>query len=211
MDRIIKELLKENLFFLNGAEEDAVDRFLEDLDAPKQFLKGETVCCPDKGDCGLGVLIRGRLDITAGRNSTNIRRMDAPDIFGAASIFGGTCYVSTMRAAADSEVIFISEAQLTLLMRQSFTVAQNYIAFLSEKVRFLNHRIENFTAGSASEVLEDYLFQCSSVSGELAAPKNMSLLAKTLNMGRTSLYRAAEELENAGKLERRDDIWIIKK
>ena len=78
-------------------------------------------------------------------------------------------------------------------------------------MRFLNQRIENFTAGEAHDILEDYLLSLCDGEGKLPAPKNMSLLAKTLNMGRTSLYRAAEALENAGKLTRSGNEWIIKK
>ena len=211
MERELKNLLKENLFFLKNAEETAVEEFLDSLEEARFFQKGETVGCPAKKECGLGVLIFGRLDITAGENDANIRRMEAPDVFGAASIFGGEGFVSTMRAAADSRIIFIREEQLTALMRKSFTVAQNYIAFLSQKVRFLNQRIENFTAGEAHDILEDYLCSLCDGEGKLPAPKNMSLLAKTLNMGRTSLYRAAEALENVGKLTRSGNEWIIKK
>ena len=36
--------------------------------------------------------------------------------------------------------------------------ALGYIAFLSEKIRFLTQKIATFTAGSATEKLENFLF-----------------------------------------------------
>lgn len=209
MEKKLKKLLKEELFFLKGAEESAVEEFLGGLAEAETFPKGAVVCSPEKSGKGLGIIIEGRLEIEAGCNTVSIRQMEPPEVFGAASIFGGNGFVSTIRAATNVKIIFISEEQLTALMRRDFVVAQNYIGFLSEKVRFLNHRIENFTAGCSSEALWDYLVRCANCGEELPPPPNMTQLAKMLNMGRTSLYRAVEELEKSGRLSRREDKWIL--
>lgn len=209
MDKELKKKLKENLFFLKGVEEDIADSFLDGLPEPECFHKGEVICSPCTQSRGLGLLISGRLEIEAGQNTVSMRQMEAPDVFGAAALFGGGEYVSTMRASSRAEVVYVSQEKLTQLMQSSFTVAQNYIDFLSEKVRFLNLRIENFTAGSASAALWDYLVRRADEGGELPAPVNMSRLAKALNMGRTSLYRAVEELEEGDRLIRKEDKWII--
>lgn len=210
MEKSLKDTLKDSLFFLKGVEEEVAENFLETLNKPCCFKKGETVCEPQKGCKGLGIVTKGRLEILAGERSVSMRHMEAPDVFGAASLFGGGRYVSTIRAASCAEVIFVEQEKLNRLLSQSFIAAGNYIAFLSEKIRFLNMRIENFTAPSATGALWDFLTAKASADGRLPAPSNMSRLAKTLNIGRTSLYRSVEELESSGKLCRRQKEWIIK-
>ena len=210
MERELKKKLKEKLFFLSGVEEDIADSFLESLPEADTYEKGQVVCAPCTASRGLGIIIKGRLEIEAGQNPVSMRQMEAPDVFGAAALFGGGEYVSTMRAATNVSIIYVPQERLTALMQSNFTVAQNYINFLSEKVRFLNYRIENFTAGSSSASLWDHLVRLADTEGSIPAPANMSRLAKTLNMGRTSLYRAVEELENQEKLIRKEDRWIIK-
>lgn len=210
MDNNLKTKLRENLFFLKNAERSVADEFLDSLRPAHSFTKGETVCCPDDEPKGLGILIKGSLDILTGTENANMRRMEAPDVFGAASLFGGTGYVSTMRAAGNAEIIFVGQDELNALLQKSFTVTQNYISFLSEKIRFLNMRIDNFTAPTAATALWDHLAKGADADGKVPVPKNMSRLAKMLNMGRTSLYRAVDELERSGKLIRREEEWIIK-
>ncbi|MBQ5810860.1 MAG: Crp/Fnr family transcriptional regulator [Clostridia bacterium] len=209
MDKNLKSRLAQELFFLQGVEEATANDFLESLEEPVVYSKGDIVCSPAMCGCGLGVLIKGKLEIKAGSNCASMRYMEPIDVFGAASLFGGGEYVSTLLAASESWVIYVSQEKLIELMGRSFRVAQNYINFLSEKVRFLNSRIENFTADCSSSALYEHLCRKADEKGRLLPPENMSKLARLLNMGRTSLYRAIEELETSGKLIRNSGEWII--
>ena len=211
MNQETKNILKNSLFFLDGVDSAVADSFLDALPDGEEYSKGEIVCTPEMEGRGLGILVCGSLEIRAGHNPVSIRRMDAPDVFGAASLFGGEGYVSTLCAVNNVKVVFITQDLFSDLMRQDFRVAQNYIRFLSEKVRFLNCKIENFTAGCSSAALLDHLSRLADGEGILPAPDNMSRLAKMLNMGRTSLYRAVEELEKSGRLTRNGDSWKISK
>ena len=80
----------------------------------------------------------------------------------------------------------------------------NYLAFLSEKIRYLNRKIVTLTAGSAERRLAYFL--------DTSIPENaadiptitvpMNSLAEMLNLGRASLYRAADRLSEEGFIER---------
>ena len=48
-------------------------------------------------------------------------------------------------------------------------------------------------------------------NGFVSIPKNMSLLAKSLGIGRSSLYRAFDTLENDGFITKNSDKWKITK
>ena len=150
MDNRLKEQLRNTLFFLKGVEPHTADNFLESLPEAVCFEKGNIVCKPQNGGAALGILIKGRLEILAGCRKVSMRRMESPDVFGAASLFGGDGFVSTVRAATSARVIFVSEEYFKELLTKSFKATENYITFLSDKVRFLNMRIENFTALNAT-------------------------------------------------------------
>ena len=81
-------------------------------------------------------------------------------------------------------------------------MAAAYIAFLSGRVRFLNEKIALFTEDSARQRV--YRWLCANCGEKGSLPKGLSMtkLAAGLSMGRTSLYRALEELENAGLIVR---------
>ena len=92
------------------------------------------------------------------------------------------------------------------LLRQWFArcprMAVNYIAFLSGRVRFLNGKITIFTQDSAQHRLYRWLRANCDEAGRLPEKLSMTKLAGALSMGRTSLYRAMEELECAGLIVR---------
>ena len=77
-------------------------------------------------------------------------------------------------------------------------VARNYIAFLSERIQFLNEKIGSFTAPTARVRLARWLAaQTSPVQ-----VKSYMALANELNVGRASLYRALDALASQGVLKR---------
>ena len=81
--------------------------------------------------------------------------------------------------------------------------AENYIRLLSEKVRFLNRRIADFTASDTERKLAGYLAACPADDRGIIRP-NRSALARTLDIGRASLYRALDCFESKGLIRKAD-------
>ena len=77
----------------------------------------------------------------------------------------------------------------------------SYIAFLSQRIRFLNRKIDSFTAPSAREALLRHLLEIHR-DGAAEITGGYSQLARTLNIGRASLYRALDALEAEGCIRR---------
>ncbi len=208
MDPELKQRLKSELFFLDGVEDEASDPFLDGLPEPVRFRKGDLICGPDREMRGLGILVGGRLKICPAVGNASMRDMTPVNVFGAAALFGGDRYVSGITANRDCEIIFVPEEELSRLMRVSFRVTQNYIRFLSDKIRFLNRKIGSYAAPCAADALYGHL-RAAAVNGRVAAPANMRRLAQSLGIGRTSLYRAVETLTMDGCLLRDGNEWII--
>lgn len=177
---------------------------LTQLPAPVSFARGESIYAPDDYPKALGVVLQGRAEAVAARRDSAVLNAFGPGaVFGAASLFGGKAYVARVRAAADCRVQFLPEDTLRAWFAAEPQMALNYMAFLTDRVRFLNGKIAVYTSQGASGKLYSWL--CANGDGDGALPKlSMTKLAAALNMGRTSLYRAFDELEKQNLLVRKD-------
>ena len=186
----------KNCFLLNDVPE-AVDCLA--AQQPTEFPKGATIYNATAWEQALGIVLQGKAVAYNTTGTTVLNEFGPGDVFGAAALFGDECpYVTTVLAGTRCRVLFVSQPQLTDLMMSYPVLAVNYIAFLSAKVRLLNRKIALFTGGSVKEKVYAALL------GRGNAPLNRQHLAKQLNIGRTSLYRALEELEKDGSIEIKD-------
>jgi CRP-like cAMP-binding protein len=181
---------------------DETEKTLAALDETA-FSAGETIVNADDFNSfkGLGVLLSGKA-IVYGKGSDRpvlLNRLEEADVFGAATVFFSEKEaVSTVSAKTKCRILFIERETLETVMKNDFAVASAYISFLSEKICFLNRKIMGFTAKSADSALAGHLLRSADETGELAV--NMSRVASTLGIGRTTLYRAVELLKADGAI-----------
>ena len=81
---------------------------------------------------------------------------------------------------SDCTVLFLPQETLTAFMKRDFRVAENYIRFLSDRLRFLNRRIAGFTGGAADRRLARYLLEHCGGDGAVSLPGSMVELAAAL-------------------------------
>ena len=187
-------LLRQHFLF-QGAEELLSDALA--LGA-ERFSRGETICDPATAERALGIVLEGWAEAVAPTRERAVLAAFGPgDTFGAAALFGGEGYVSRIRAVTGCTVLLLPEELLRQWFQRCPQMAVNYIAFLSGRVRFLNGKIAIFTQDSAQHRLYRWLRANCDETGCLPEKLSMTKLAGTLPMGRTSLYRAMEELEEA--------------
>lgn len=182
-----------------------LDALPEELTAlpVRHFARGEVICGPDSSRRALGIVLAGRAEaVAASREAAVLAAFGAGDTFGAAALFGGGGYVSSIRAVTGCSVVLIPETLLEQWLGRYPEMATDYIRFLSGRVRFLNGKIAILSQDSARQRLYRWLRLNCDAAGGLPEGITMTKLAATLSMGRTSLYRAMEELEAAGVLRR---------
>lgn len=170
---------------------------------PQSFRKGEAIYTAHRFQRAVGLILKGRVTVT--RSSAVLNRLGPGELFGAAALYWEGEYATRVTARTDCLIRFIPRPLLEEWMRQDFRIAENYIRFLSGRIRFLNRRIAAFTAGSADQRLLLFLRQQADGTG-LVPVRSMTELARVLDMSRTSLYRSIEELEAAGRLRRRGKL-----
>ena len=151
------------------------------------FSAGQTIYGVDQFRRAIGILLSGQARVT-NASGVPLNTLAPGSCFGVAALFHPVDhYVSTVTATAPVALAFYTGQ-----------VARNYIAFLSERIQFLNEKIGSFTAPTARVRLARWLAaQTSPVQ-----VKSYMALANELNVGRASLYRALDALASQGVLKR---------
>ena len=174
------------------------------------FEKGEIIYDADHVQRALAFVIEGRVRVMFGRVVMN--DLTCGDVFGAAALFGSSePYPSTVVAVTPCRIALISQETVSRWMATVPRVGENYIRFLSDRIRFLNRRLSTLTAGQTDGRLWKYLLAHRDDDGVVRVTGGMTALAERLDMGRSSLYRSLDALTDAGFI-RRDGkkIYILK-
>ncbi len=198
-----------NCFLFSNLEDVQTKAVMTLLGKPEKIQKGGELYRTGF----IGILTSGLATVTrTGDTGTavTVRVMHEGEVFGVASVFGEWKEgKSQVIAKTDCEVLYASEQQLKSIFELFPTVAVNYISFLSDRIRFLNRRVDAFSAGSTVQKLYEYLVS-QSKNGVVNLDFGLAELSRRLKMGRTSLYRSIETLESGGLLERAKNTFILK-
>ena len=197
----------KNLFLFHGLSEEETDALLRLPTETTSFEKGDIIYDSTHFRRALGVFLCGKG--YAGDGDAVKTVFSAGDMFGAAALFGaGDIYVSRIAAKTACKVLFLPEETLRRMMERSPVCAVNYVTFLSERIRFLNEKIAQYTGNSASARLYRLLCDRADADGCIENA-NLSALAGLSGMGRTSVYRAlAELIENGSVTRENKNIYI---
>ncbi|MBQ9098885.1 MAG: Crp/Fnr family transcriptional regulator [Clostridia bacterium] len=151
----------------------------------------------------LGILLDGKAEIQSADSGRNVilRTLCAPGVFGAAALFcREDAPLSRIEAKSPCLVLYLTTEDVRILLSRDEPFRDAYLTFLAERVRFLNRKILCFTAGSAERRLALWLI--SEESNNITLPASLTALADTLDIGRASLYRAMDRLEEEGLIRR---------
>ncbi|MDO4742813.1 MAG: Crp/Fnr family transcriptional regulator [bacterium] len=160
----------------------------------------------------IGILLDGKATVLQGNNRKDVimRTVAAGDFFGSASLFESN-YQSSIKANTVCRVLYIPDVLFEHILNSYPKVAVNYIRFLSGRICFLNRQIENFTCDNTEVKILNYLYQLAGEKEEVHLEYGISQLSSRLNMGRTSIYRAIDNLTKYGKIRREKNIFYINK
>ena len=175
------------------------------------FSKGDELYRNGK----LGIITEGSATVKRLNDigdSITIRTISQNELFGAASVFGSwKDGMSSIIANDICKVLYISEATFCDVIKKYPQISINYISYLSDRIRFLNHKLDAFTAKTTEERLYEFLLSQSDAQGNVNLSFGMAELARRLNVGRTSIYRDISTLESKKLLERNGHNFKILK
>lgn len=166
----------------------------------ENFAKGTAIYTPKRFRRCLGIFLKGRARVTKGTLVVNT--LERGGLFGAAALFNRReDYETTITALEPCTVGFFPEAVVAELLSKSPAFCGNYIGYLSERIHFLNRKIQGLTAPGAVGKLALCLWTEGRKSG--TAAYTATELARRLDVSRATVYRAFETLEEQGIIRRR--------
>ncbi|MDD3192800.1 MAG: Crp/Fnr family transcriptional regulator [Oscillospiraceae bacterium] len=193
-------------FLFSGFDGDRLARALSGRGEVAVFAAGQTIFSPHSFKRAVGIFLQGKAQAekTAEGRAVVLNRFEPPMMFGAAAVFRQAKeYVTQVTALTRCRVLFLTDEELDAIFREDFGAARNYISFLSERIAFLNRKIDSFTQGSAEEKMALYLHdQCMGRAGAFSIACSPTRLSRELGVSRATVYRALERFCRLGYIRR---------
>ena len=208
---VIESLSKCPIF--KGISEENLKYIAENFATYSSCNKNEVIFSENNYTRSLVVIIKGSVAVTKNNENSQILMsiLNQGDIFGMATLFYEEDEYLTRITALEkvSMVVFLKEnVQKIFTMYPSVT--ENYIKILSEKIHFLNKKITTYTRSETIQKVADFILQCANNDQTMAIlPYSVTKISEALNVGRASVYRAFDSLENNNVIKRDDKLITI--
>ena len=208
----------DKLAIIRSADKENVIRFISDACISERgFAAGEEIISPDMIDIPVGFLLEGSATVGSADDGKRvlIRTVSAGAVFGVATLYSADQpFPTKIRAKSPCRVLFIASSAMKALIENDHGANKEFLTFLGNRIVYLNKKINAFTAGSAERRLAYFLD--SSLSDHPQAKGEppeitvqMNSLCEMLNLGRASLYRAADKLCEEGLIRREGKKIIV--
>ncbi len=190
---------------LHGAGETLLQSLLESEGAERaRFAPGQVVYDPLHFRRCLGVVLSGQLQVTKG--SLAVSALGPGDLFGAAALYSDEAeFASTITAKCPSSCLMLEQSLVDRLLAEHGQIRENYLRYLTGRVRFLSGRLQTLAQPGAEGKLARYLLS----SGGEALSCSATQLCQRLGISRASLYRAFSVLEDSGLIVRKGKTITI--
>lgn len=175
-----------------------LERTMADADVVRA-ARGETVYDRRRFRRCLGVVLEGKIQVR--REALLVSTLDRRDLFGAAALFNeGEDYPTTLTALTDCTLLLISQESIRRLIHDCGAFAEDYVTYLSGRIRFLSARLDAVSADGGVGKLARYLLTAADGGGVVTL--SATQLCQRIGVGRATLYRAFEVLEGEGIIAR---------
>ena len=203
------EWIRKNISLFYGVDPETVDGLLRAEGCRMLRLeKGAALCRAKEPNDGLILILRGKAEVLKG--SMRLRTLLAGDVTGVSTLFGETRLMeSDILAESRLEALYFPRKAVRDALREDPVFSENYIAFLSSRIGFLNGVISLCSGADSTERAARFLYEESCTKGEVFA-LNVSRAAAGLNMSRASFYRALALLQEAGFIRRENGKICIR-
>lgn len=179
-----------------GVEEDFLLRLAGEAER-EAFQPGRTVYDPEHFRRCLGVVLSGQLQVTKGALAVSV--LQPGDLFGAAALYSDEPeFAATITAKCPGSCLMLDETLVDRLLAEQGKIRENYLRYLTGRVRFLSGRLQALAQPGVEGKLARYLLAAG--TGELTCPATQ--LCQRLGVSRASLYRAFAALEDNGLIVR---------
>ena len=151
------------------------------------------------------LLLSGRVLVTKG--SLTVSTLEPGDLFGAAALYNDSPdYATTLTAQGICRCLLLDQELLDRLLGEEALLRRNYLTYLTGRIRFLNARLGSLAVGDTEGRVVRYLLSSLSYG---VVECSASGLARQLGISRASVYRAFQDLEQAGLIRREGRAILV--
>lgn len=180
------------------------------------YRPGEVIVSPEckDRDFGVGILSAGKAAVYSGDGKRRVllRYLGCGGIFGVASLFSSAPAPTCIIACDACTVLMLSRGSVRGMLHNDAALLDAYLEFMSDRVLFLNRKIDCVTGGNAERRLAVHLLSLAAPDAgdfaDVTTGVNFTALSRQLDIGRASLYRALDSLEAARAISRGDGQTI---
>lgn len=177
----------------------------------RRYARGAELCSPANFRKELAIVLSGQILVTKGGGELVVSALSPGDLYGAAALFNDEPdYVSTLTAKSTASVLTFSQETVQQLIDTQPVFRRSYICYLSCRIRFLSGKIDALIQGSGEKKLRAWLVSQMDERSEILLTCSMTELAARLNIGRASLYRELQKLEERGALVRKGKRILVR-
>ncbi|MDD7221080.1 MAG: Crp/Fnr family transcriptional regulator [Oscillospiraceae bacterium] len=177
----------------------------------RRYARGAELCSPANFRKELAIVLSGQILVTKGGGELVVSALSPGDLYGAAALFNDEPdYVSTLTAKSAASVLTFSQETVQQLIDTQPVFRRSYIRYLSCRIRFLSGKIDALIQGSGEKKLRAWLVSQMDERSEILLTCSMTELAARLNIGRASLYRELQKLEERGALVRKGKRILVR-
>ena len=178
-----------------------------------EYNEGEVILSPDEKSKKAVIFLSGRAEVYSADEARSLllRTFQRGNAVGVSNLFSEDDFVSRVIAEKKCTALEISRENYGRILESDPKAMYNFVAFLSGKIRYLNRKIVCLTAGSAERRLAYFLDTSIPEEGldSYEITVQMNSLCEMLNLGRASLYRAADKLCEEGFIARQGKTIMV--
>ena len=198
IEQVIKTLKNSSLFLC--LNEKQLSKLAYDFCTVTDYKKGELIYSKGEKKKQIGVIMKGEALVT--KDSLVINKLQKNDIFGAITLYNSDRrFINSISAYSDCTVVYVSCEGVDYAINNNTAFSKKYIEYLSDRIYFLNKKIQTYTTSKAEEKLYNFLLSVAE-NNTFYLEIKMTELARALSLSRASLYRCFDKLEADGKIKR---------
>lgn len=205
MKKSVLALLSQCPIFKNMSEDDLC-KITENFATLSVCEKHDVIFSENNYTRSLVILIRGSASVTkqSGNSKILMNILKKGDIFGMATLFyEEENYLTQITALEKVTMVVFPKENVQKIFSLYPAVSENYITILSEKIHFLNKKISTYTKSETIQKVASFILQyADSDKTQAVLPYSITNIADALNVGRASVYRAFDTLENDSVIKR---------
>ena len=192
---------------LRDGSEDLLQRILRSPGASLcRFSAGAVVYSPTTFRRCLGIVLVGQLQVT--KDTLTVSELEPGSLFGAAALYSDAPeYATTITAKRPSRCLMLNQDLVDHLLAEEPLVRENYLRYLTSRIRFLSSRLQSVTQSGAEGKVARYLLANHDENNTLTC--SATDLAQRLGISRATLYRAFTTLEEGNLILRNGKHIVI--